>query len=242
MAISGKACDVSVVLPVFNEQHNLEHVFDEIRATLSGENFEVIAVDDGSTDKSVAVIEANVTKDPRFRLVSLERNSGQSFALLAGLDIAGGAIVATMDSDGQNDPADLPELLAVLRSDGDIAAVVGYRTRRRDSAWTMLQSRIANRVRDLITGDRVRDTGCSLRVMRRCYIEGLLRFDGMHRFIPTLIRAQGGRVAEKPVGHRPRTRGESNYRMWNRVFGALSDAFRVRKFLRQTRVRKGIVN
>jgi dolichol-phosphate mannosyltransferase len=133
-----------------------------------------------------------------------------------------------MDADGQNDPADVPDLLDILGRDPQCAAVVGYRVNRADSLWRRVQSRVANGVRNWLTGDQVRDTGCSLKVVRSAAIQDLVRFDGMHRFLPTLIRRSGGKVVEAPVSHRPRLRGESKYGMWNRGLVALRDALGVR--------------
>jgi hypothetical protein len=140
-----------------------------------------------------------------------------------------------MDADGQNDPADVPRLLEILDRQQDCAAVVGYRVNRADSAWRLFQSRVANAVRNWLTGDRVRDTGCSLKVIRKAVVGDLVCFDGMHRFIPTLIRRSGGTVIEAPVSHRPRSRGKSKYGMWNRGLVALRDALGVR-WLRRRRL------
>jgi glycosyltransferase involved in cell wall biosynthesis len=144
------------------------------------------------------------------------------------MEKARGDPIVLMDADGQNDPADVPALLDILRQEPDCAGVVGYRQDRADSTWRLLQSRVANSVRNWLTGDRVRDTGCSLKVFRSAAVQELVRFDGMHRFFPTLIRQSGGRVIEAPVSHRPRLTGESKYGMWNRGLVALRDALGVR--------------
>ena len=141
---------------------------------------------------------------------------------------ARGDIIVTMDADGQNDPADLPALLREVEVQPDLTAAVGYRIGRTDTRWKLLQSRIANAVRNRLTGDTVRDTGCSLKVMRRSAVMHLPRFNGMHRFLPTLIRTRGGTVVEVPVTHRPRRYGTSKYGMWNRVFRGVRDALGVR--------------
>ena len=142
--------------------------------------------------------------------------------------VASGDPLVLMDADGQNDPADVPDLLEILDNHPDCAAVVGYRVNRADSTWRLFQSRVANVIRNWLTGDRVRDTGCSLRVIRRSVVPDLVCFDGMHRFIPTLIRRSGGAVIEAPVSHRPRLQGKSKYGMWNRGLVALRDALGVR--------------
>lgn len=226
---------VTVVLPVHNERDNLAPLFEEIDRALDGVAHEIIAVDDGSTDGSLAELRRLAAQRPAVRVVALERRSGQSAAFAAGFDAATGTYVATMDADGQNDPADIPRLLDALRADEAIAAAVGYRVARADSVWKRVQSAIANTVRNRLTGDHVRDTGCSLKVMRRTAVSALPRFDGMHRFLPTLIRMRGGRVVEVPVRHRPRWHGASKYGMWDRGLRGLRDALGVR-WLRRRRL------
>jgi glycosyltransferase involved in cell wall biosynthesis len=189
---------------------------------------EVIAVDDASTDGSLDELRRLLGKHDSLRVLSLERHAGQSAAFLAGMEAARGDPLVLMDADGQNDPADVPELLEILEQRQDCAAVVGYRVNRADSPWRLFQSRVANAVRNWLTGDRVRDTGCSLKVIRTEAARELVCFDGMHRFFPTLIRRSGGKVIEAPVSHRPRLRGRSKYGMWNRGLVALRDALGVR--------------
>jgi dolichol-phosphate mannosyltransferase len=139
----------------------------------------------------------------------------------------------TMDADGQNSPEDGLKLLDVVRGPGPATAAVGYRMRRVDTRWKRIQSRIANRVRDVITGDAVRDTGCSLKVMRRAALRQIPRFQGMHRFLPALLRWTGEEVMEVEVGHRPRRHGRTKYGMWGRLWAGLRDAFGVRWLLRR---------
>jgi glycosyltransferase involved in cell wall biosynthesis len=219
---------LSVVLPVYNERENLAPVLAELRAVLRDTPHEIIAVDDGSTDGSLDELRAIGAAGPRLRVLALERRAGQSAATLAGIDAAGGDVVITMDADGQNDPADLPTLVAALGRDDSRVAAIGYRARRADHPWKRLQSRIANVVRNWITGDTIRDTGCGLKAMRRGALVRLPRFDGMHRFLPTLLRMQGGVVVEVPVAHRPRLHGRSKYGMWDRALRGLRDALGVR--------------
>ncbi len=228
---------ISVVLPVFEERESLEPLLQEITAVLHGLPYEIVAVDDRSRDGSLDELRRLRARYPALRVLMLDRHRGQSAALAAGFDASRGEFIVTMDADGQNDPSDIPEFLAVLQRDAHYVATVGYRACRRDTAWKRLQSRMANAVRNVITGDAVRDTGCSLRVLRRDAIARLPRFDGMHRFLPTLVRlATGGEVVELPARHRPRLHGQSKYGMWNRAWRGLRDAFGVR-WLRRRRLR-----
>ena len=219
---------ISVVLPVYNERDNLEPLLAEIETTLHSMELEVIAVDDRSTDGSLEELRRLRMDHKSLRVVTLERHAGQSAAFAAGVELARGDLVVLMDADGQNDPADVPALVDVLEKDPDCAAVAGYRVSRADSRWKRIQSRVANNVRNWLTGDRVRDTGCSLKVARTAALRDLVCFDGMHRFFPTLIRQAGGKVVEAPVSHRPRLTGKSKYGMWNRGMVALRDALGVR--------------
>jgi len=219
---------LSVVLPVFNERDNLVPLLDELGAALGNRRFEIIAVDDGSTDGSLDELSRQRRDRPALRVIAFRQRSGQSAALAAGWAAARGDVVVMLDADGQNDPADIPALLDRLQADPRLAAAAGYRVRRRDSRWKRAQSRIANTIRNWITRDRVRDTGCSLKAARRDVLNALPQFDGMHRFLPTLIRFQGGLVVEVPVSHRARRSGRSKYTARNRALAALRDAFGVR--------------
>jgi dolichol-phosphate mannosyltransferase len=163
----------------------------------------------------------------------MARRGGQSAALAAGWTAARGATIVTLDADGQNDPADIPRLLAALDADPGLGGVVGVRRARRDGAWKGLQGRVANRARDAITGHRVTDTGCGLKVMRRDLLLRLPRFDGMHRFLPTLLVRDGARVVEMDVAHRPRRHGRTKYGMWDRAWRGVRDALGVRWLLRR---------
>ncbi|HCN28594.1 MAG TPA: glycosyltransferase, partial [Verrucomicrobiales bacterium] len=178
--------------------------------------------DDGSTDGTVA----RVRPDARTRLVEFERNAGQSAAMHAGIHDARGAVIAMLDGDLQNDPADIPAMLNRLDEGWDL--VCGWRVSRQDSMFKRLQSRVANTVRSRFVRDHVHDTGCTLKVMRRECREALLPFNGMHRFIPALVAAMGWRVTEMPVSHRPRLHGASKYGFGNRAWRATMDMFGVR--------------
>ena len=216
-----------MVIPAFDEADNLEPLHRELDAALARVEgtAEIVFVDDGSRDASLEVMRGLARKDPRVRVVVLDGNHGQSAALEAGFRAARGELVATLDADLQNDPADLPRLLACL----DRADVVnGVRQQRRDSRVRLLSSRIANGFRNWATGESVTDVGCSLRVMRASYLRRVKMFRGMHRFLPTLLRMEGARVMEVPVGHRPRLRGQSKYGIGNRLWSGLRDVFAVR--------------
>ena len=221
--------ELSLVIPVYNERENLAPLLGEIAAALrpTRRSYEVVAVDDGSTDGSREELHRLRKEHPELHLVGFERNAGQTAAFAAGFRAARAPVVVTLDADLQNDPADIPGLVAELERSG-AAAVVGYRLNRRDTGWKRLQSRIANGVRNWLTAETIRDTGCSLKAFRTDAVRGLPFFNGMHRFLPTLVKMEGGAVAEVAVQHRPRRFGTTKYGMWNRVFRALADAFAVR--------------
>ena len=220
-----RAPALSVVVPIFNEEENMSILQEELRAALAGRDYEVIFVDDGSTDGTAERIESA----PNVRVVRFERNTGQSAAIYAGLQAAKGAIAVLIDGDLQNDPADIPKLLAEIARGADL--VCGYREKRRDTLGKRLTSRVANFVRSRFVKDYVRDTGCTLKAMRRDCIAALVPFKGMHRFIPALIRAAGYRLVEVPVHHRPRRFGKSKYGLGNRAVRATIDMFGVRWLL-----------
>jgi len=225
--------DISVVLPVHNERGNLAPLAAELVAALGDRAVEFIAVDDGSTDGSSDELRRLAAADPRWRVLRARRRRGQSAALAAGWTAARAPTIVTLDADGQNDPADLPRLLAALESDPALGAVVGVRRERRDGAWKRVQAGVANRARDAITGHRVTDTGCGLKAIRRDLLLRLPRFDGMHRFLPTLLARDGALVRELPVAHRARRYGRTKYGMWNRAWRGLRDALGVRWLIRR---------
>lgn len=218
---------LSVVVPVFDEADSLETLHRELDAALVGVGggLELIFVDDGSRDDGLARLREIAAKDTRVRVLALDRNSGQSAALEAGFRHARGEFIATLDADLQNDPRDLPRLLAHL----DHADVVnGVRAGRRDTWVRRISSRVANGVRNRVTGEQVSDVGCSLRVMRASYVRRVKLFRGMHRFLPTLLRMEGARVVEVPVSHRARRFGRSKYGILDRLFAGLADLAAVR--------------
>ena len=224
---------VSIVLPVFNERENLGPLVAEIDSVFAAEAYEIVAVDDRSSDGSVEQLRRLSRDGFPLRLVCLDAHAGQSAALAAGFDAARGEWVLTMDADGQNAPADGLRLLETVRGPGLATAAVGYRTRRVDTRWKRLQSLIANRARDVITGDHIRDTGCSLKVMPRAGLGRIPRFQGMHRVLATLLRWTGEHVVEVEVGHRPRRHGRTKYGMWDRLRVGVQDAMGVRWLLKR---------
>lgn len=224
---------VSLVLPVHNEEQNLASVFAEIANALADRPHEIVAVDDGSTDGSLSELRRLRSEYPSVRVLALEKRSGQSAATAAGFAAVRGDVVVTIDADGQNDPADIPTLLEALSREPSLTAAVGYRFQRADSGWKRVQSRIANTVRNWITRDGMRDTGCSLKAMRTSVLATVPRFNGMHRFLPALIQAQGGTVQQLPVRHRARLAGQSKYGMRDRAIRGLIDALAVRWYHRR---------
>jgi len=197
----------------------------ELADALTGLDYEIIFVDDGSRDETVARIAAN----PRTRVLHFEKNAGQSAAIFAGLQAVRSEVAVLIDGDLQNDPADIPGLLAEISRGADL--VCGYRARRKDTLLKRITSRVANFVRSRFTRDGVRDTGCTLKAMRRDCIGALVPFKGMHRFIPALVKGAGYRLVEIPVNHRPRRFGRSKYGLGNRALRATVDMFGVRWLL-----------
>jgi dolichol-phosphate mannosyltransferase len=218
--------EVSIVVPAYNEEESLPVLVGEIRAALAGRAAEILLVDDGSTDRTAAVALELAAADPALRVLRLTRNSGQSAALAAGWRAARGAVVVTLDADLQNDPAEIPRLLAKLAEGWDV--VSGVRQNRQDTWVRLLSSRIANGVRNWATKDQVTDVGCTLRAARREFLVDLPMFTGMHRFLPTLLEMQGARTTEIPVNHRARRFGVAKYGIGNRLFRGVADLLAVR--------------
>lgn len=219
--------ELTVILPVFNEAPNLALLWSELRAVIEAhwQRVEVIFVDDASTDDGTPWLRALAGADGRVRLVRFARHGGLTAALEAGYRRARAPIIVTMDSDLQNDPADIPRLVAAL-AEADMAT--GVRTRRDDPWLKRVSSRIANAVRNAMTRETVRDSACTLRALRRECAGALPPFDGMHRFLPTLVRLAGFRVVEIPVSHRPRRHGRSKFGVRNRAWRAFVDLLVVR--------------
>ena len=216
---------ISVIIPVYNEAENVPILQRELADALRDFDYELIFVDDGSKDETVA----RIISDPCVRVVRFVKNAGQSAAIYAGLQAARGNIAVLIDGDLQNDPCDIPRLIAEVQRGADL--VCGYRAQRKDTLLKRITSRIANFVRSRFTRDYVRDTGCTLKAMRRECISALIPFKGMHRFVPALVRGVGYKLVEIPVNHRPRRFGQSKYGLGNRAVRATVDMFGVRWLL-----------
>lgn len=228
---------ISVVVPIKDERDNLLALTDQLLKVLQSREesnaspFEIIYVDDGSTDGSSQILDRLAAEHPAVTVLHFDRNHGQSAGFDAGFKRSNGVLVVTMDGDLQNDPEDIGTLLPYAR---EYDLVCGWRIERHDTLMRKISSRVANAVRNAVTRDRVHDTGCSLKVFRRCVIERLQLFNGMHRFFPALALMHGFTVIEVPVRHHPRMHGISKYGVGNRLFKGLYDLMAVRWM--QTRV------
>jgi glycosyltransferase involved in cell wall biosynthesis len=218
---------ISVVIPVFNEEENLRPLTAELVNVLdsSQKSWEIIFVNDGSSDGSGRVLRELGGSFPRVRVITFKRNCGQTAAFDAGFKAARGGIIITMDADLQNDPSDIPRLLEQM---GDYDAACGWRHRRNDPFIKLISSRIANYVRNKLSDEDIKDVGCSLKAFKTSYVKKLKLYSGMHRFFPTLIKMEGGRVVEVKVNHRPRKHGLSKYNIRNRMMRSFMDLLAVR--------------
>jgi dolichol-phosphate mannosyltransferase len=225
----GSLFDLSIVVPVFNEEENLPLLWPEIREVLdpTGLRYEVLFVDDGSRDRSAEIVRGLREQDPRVRLIRLKTNAGETAATDAGFKSVRGRWVVVMDADLQNDPHDIPGMLAHL---DHWDAVTGWRAKRGDGdSWIRrVSSRVANRVRNALSDETIQDSGCTFRAFRRECLRDLVLYRGFHRFIPTLLKMRGFRVLEVPVNHRPRRFGQSKYGIGNRAWSAFKDLLVVR--------------
>jgi len=216
-------CQVSVVFPVFNEVESLPELVERIEASLNdfGRSYEIIAVDDGSTDGTRKLLAEIAAENPKFKVVFFARNFGQTAALMAGLDHATGEVIVTIDSDLQNDPADIPKLVEKLDEGYDL--VNGWRKDRQDAKFRRnMISRVANRIISYISGVTLRDYGCTLKAYRSSVIAGMRLYGEMHRFIPIYASWYGARIVEVPVGHSARSYGASKYGL-ERIFKVILD-------------------
>jgi dolichol-phosphate mannosyltransferase len=220
--------DLSIIVPVKDEEENVGSLAQEIGQVMAGQSWswECLWVDDGSQDQSLTLIQDLCRSDPRHRYLSFAENAGQSAALYAAFSRCRGSVLTTLDGDGQNDPADIPKVVEKVLA-GEYDMVNGFRAQRRDNLVRKLASRVANRARNVITGKSVRDVGCSTRAFRWECVQGLPRFAGMHRFLPTLVALQGFTWSEVAVNHRPRRAGKSKYSINNRLWVGILDLFGV---------------
>jgi dolichol-phosphate mannosyltransferase len=223
------AVDVSVVVPVRNEAGNVARLIAEIAAALDGRwRYEIIYVNDGSTDATPANLGEIMKQRGNLRRIDHAMSAGQSAAVRSGVRAARGAVVATLDGDGQNNPAFLPDLIAAIQNGGGrIGLAAGQRVGRKDTGFKKLQSRIANAVRNAILRDGTRDTGCGLKAFPRDVFLAMPYFDGLHRFLPALIRREGYDIAYVDVIDRPRHSGVSNYGFFDRLWIGIMDLFGV---------------
>lgn len=228
---------LSVVIPVKNEADNIVPLVDEVEAALDGRlDFEVIVIDDGSTDATAEQLRAAKARLPRLRLIRHVANRGQSAGVWTGVKRARGEWIATLDGDGQNDPADLPAMWARLADEPRPDMVAGHRVVRRDTASKKIASRLANRIRSSLLKDETPNSGCGIKIFRRDLFLELPYFDHMHRFLPALARRHGARVISVAVNHRPRGAGRSNYTNFGRLKAGLLDLIGVWWLIRRARL------
>lgn len=228
----------SIVIPIKDEEENIVDLLSEIEPVMQtlGQPWELICIDDGSTDQSLHILQNLCKQKPYLRLLVFTRNFGQSAAFAAGFEAARGEWIITLDGDRQNDPRDIPKLTAAMQG---CDLVVGWRVNRRDPWQKRAISRLSNWVRSRLCQDGIHDTGCSLKVYRREALKKIKMYKGMHRFLPALFKIEGFRVKEVPVNHRERSKGVTKYRFFNRLIGPIVDMFVV-KWMRHRALRHQI--
>ena len=226
---------ISVVVPVKDEAGNVAPLAREIAAALAAERHEILFVDDGSSDGTAAALAALKSDIPQLRVLRHGRNLGQSRSIRTGVKAAGGAIIVTLDGDGQNDPADIPTLLSALRAEPQVAMVSGVRVKRQDNLSRRWASRLGNGFRNALLGDGATDTGCGLKAFRRDMFLDLPYFDHLHRFLIAMVLREGGEVRYVPVNHRPRLTGASKYTNFGRLLVSVQDLLGVRWLQRRYR-------
>jgi len=238
--------EVSIVIPAKNEEDNVEPLISEIMTALDGvAEFEIVYVDDGSTDKThVELLRLMKSGNTHIRPVRHRYSVGQSTAIMSGIQAARGALIVTMDADGQNDPADIPELLAAARKFPAATdfCIAGYRKNRKDTAWKRFQSKVANNIRRRILNDGTPDTGCGLKVVPKATFLKLPYFDHIHRFIPALVQRINGEIVVVEVNHRDRQAGVSKYNMLGRLGVGIVDMFGVMWLQRRVKIAERIDN
>ncbi len=230
LAHTTELLELSVIVPVKDEAENLKPLINELTSVLdkSGTNYEILYVDDGSVDRTPERLKKLEAQVPRLCFLRHPQCFGQSAAIFTGVKAAKGVAIATLDGDGQNDPADIPILFERYRQEktllgSEFVMIAGYRARRKDTLLKQMSSRIANAVRRVLLKDDTLDTGCGLKVFARAAFMALPHFNHMHRFLPALIIRAGGRVLSVPVNHRPRAHGVSKYGVWNRLWVGITD-------------------
>ena len=241
--MSTPALELSIVVPVHNEAGNVEQLVREIATALDGRSFEMVFVDDASTDDTRAALVGLKNEFPMLRVLSHRKNAGQSRAIRTGIRSAKGHCIGTLDGDGQNDPADLPDLYRKLtRADApaDLKMVMGRRASRKDTAWKRFGSRFGNSIRKRILKDDCDDSGCGIKVMDREAYLSLPYFDHMHRYMPAIMNAEGYKVEFSDVNHRERGTGQSKYTNFGRLWAALSDLRGVTWLIRRRRNPSGV--
>ncbi len=231
---------LSIVVPVFNEAENILPLLEEIQRVISSPaSSEIIYVDDGSQDETAKILQQAMAQHPALRVIRHQRSYGQSAALRTGVKRARFPVIATLDGDGQNDPADIPRLYAALMDERSerpaLSMVAGWRQKRLDSRWRIFSSKFANAIRSILLKDNTPDTGCGLKVFLRDKFLDLPYFDHMHRYLPALIIRDGGQVISVPVNHRPRERGISKHGTWGRLWEGIIDIIGVMWLLKRAR-------
>ena len=229
---------ISAVVPVKDEAGNVAPLAREIAAGLAGTAHEIIFVDDGSSDGTAEALAALKVELPQLRVLRHSRNLGQSRGIRTGVQAARGDIIVTLDGDGQNDPADIPKLLALMTPDVGLAS--GVRVKRKDTASRRFASRLGNRIRNALLHDQATDTGCGLKAFRRQVFLDLPYFDHIHRFLIALVRREGWEIAFVPVNHRPRLTGASKYTNFGRLLVSFHDLLGVRWLQRRYRGKAGV--
>lgn len=223
---------ISFVLPVYNEELNIENLYSEIKSVAQklDSPYETIFVDDYSKDNSLAIIKKLSENNPDVRYISFEKNCGQSAALYAGFQHATGDIIITMDADLQNDPSDILNMIKLF---GEYDMITGWRKNRKDTFSKKIASRIGNFIRNSVTKDNIHDTGCSLKIMRASMLKKIKIYRGLHRFLPALMKLEGAKIIEVPVNHRKRLHGVSKYNNLGRAIEGLYDLFAVRWMIKR---------